>query len=668
MDFTPVLVKDINPGSATSFPRYLTEFNGNLFFSAIGDGTGTELWKSDGTSEGTVLVKDIFPGSYSNSSGYTYIYSSYPSFLTEFNGTLFFRASDEINGAELWKSDGTAEGTVLVKNILPGRSGSRPRNFFEFDGNLFFRAVGDGTGAELWKSDGTEVGTVRVKDIDPGPMGSYPGNFGTFDNHIFFSADDGINGRELWKSDGTAEGTVFVKDINPGPMGSSPDDFTELNGALFFTADDGINGRELWKSDGTAEGTVLVKDIFPGSSDYYGYGPIVPNSSGPGFLTEFNGRLFFSANDGINGTELWKSDGTAEGTVLLKNIRSINRSSYPANFTELNGSLFFTATDDIRGAGLWTTDGTLDGTVLVADISPPGSNIRFNSDYLTEFNGSFFFEADDGVNGRELWALVPTADPIDPETGVISNKVWVDSNGNGLFDSEEKDNGVTNLPVVLTEAGPDGIFGTQDDITQTETTNLAGTYRFRNLPGGTYQVSVETLPEGFEFTAANVGQNEGLDSDVDPLTGTTDPIVLAPEEVNFKVDIGLVETPDPNDPKKGIIGNRVWLDANANGLFDFRERGIAGLTVVLESKTSNGTFETIATDRTNRRGRYRFNNLPGGDYRVSLSKLPEGRSYTTPNVGTKESRDSDVLPSTGTTEVIPLEISARNLQVDIGLI
>ena len=140
---------------------------------------------------------------------------------------------------------------------------------------------------------------------------------------LFFTANDGTHGDELWKSDGTAAGTVLVKDINPGSPAIRrlqpqlvPRNLTNVNGTLFFTANDGTHGDELWKSDGTAAGTVLVKDINPGGTCIR---LLVPNSSIPN-LTNVNGTLFFAANDGAHGDELWKSDGTAAGTVLVKDI------------------------------------------------------------------------------------------------------------------------------------------------------------------------------------------------------------------------------------------------------------------------------------------------------------------------------------------------------------
>ena len=87
---------------------------------------------------------------------------------------------------------------------------------------------------------------------------------------------------------------------------------------------------ELWKSDGTAAGTVLVKDILGGSSGSF-----------PSYLTNVNGTLFFGANDGSHGNELWKSDGTAAGTVMVKDIRAGGSASDPWELTNVNGALSF---------------------------------------------------------------------------------------------------------------------------------------------------------------------------------------------------------------------------------------------------------------------------------------------------------------------------------------
>jgi ELWxxDGT repeat protein/predicted outer membrane repeat protein len=319
------LVKDITPGSGSTPFRSLADVNGTLFFATDGG-----LWKSDSTAAGTVLVKELRDLLY----------------LTSVNGTLFFRADDGRNGSELWRSDGTTSGTVMVKDTWPGGGGGSPEDLTDVNGTLFFDARDATSGRELWKSDGSEVGTVMVKDIRPGNGSSEPERFTICQGTLFFIADDGTNGYELWKSAGTGEGTVLVKDIRPGSEGSSPWELMNLNGTLFFRANDGINGCELWKSAGTANGTVLVKDIWPGSNGSETWG-----------LTNVNGTLFFTANDGANGYELWKSDGTAAGTIMLRDICPGANGSGVYKLTNANGTLFFTANDGIHGYELWKSDG-----------------------------------------------------------------------------------------------------------------------------------------------------------------------------------------------------------------------------------------------------------------------------------------------------------------------
>ncbi len=157
----------------------------------------------------------------------------------------------------------------------------------------------------------------------------------------------------------------MVKDINPGNGNSDPSGFTVVNGVLYFSASDGTtassHGTELWRTDGTEAGTVMVKDINPGKQ-----------SSNPTFLTDVNGTLFFAASDGSTGNELWKSDGTDTHTTLVKDINSGAKGSDPSFLTYVKetGTLFFSANDGINGNELWTSDGTVAHTTMVKDINP----------------------------------------------------------------------------------------------------------------------------------------------------------------------------------------------------------------------------------------------------------------------------------------------------------
>ena len=425
----------------SSFPNNFTEFEDQLFFTANDGETGDELWVSDLTSEGTQLLKDINPGSSEGFGSGSYPDSSFPNNFTEFEDQLFFAANDGETGNELWVSDGTSEGTQLLKDINPNSnrnsseivddssysypypypypyiSGSNPSNFTEFKDQLFFTADDGETGNELWVSDGTSEGTQLLKDINPGssydfPDGSYADNFIEFKDQLFFTADDGETGNELWVSDGTSEGTQLLKDINPGssydfPDGSYADNFIEFKDQLFFTADDGETGNELWVSDGTSEGTQLLKDINPGSSYDFPDGSYADN------FIEFEDQLFFTADDGENGNELWVSDGTSEGTQLLKDINpgssyDFPDGSYADNFIEFEDQLFFTANNGENGNELWVSDGTSEGTQLLVDINPGSNYGNPESSYaygLTVINDELVFSANNGENGNELFKL-----------------------------------------------------------------------------------------------------------------------------------------------------------------------------------------------------------------------------------------------------------------------
>lgn len=402
------LVKDIAPGNASSSPTWFTNVNGVLFFVANDGTTGAELWKSDGTAEGTVLVKDIWPGSNGSSC----------SSLAAMNGTLFFSANDGVTGNELWKSDGSTEGTLLIKDIMSGSSGYGPRSFTGVNGVLFFVA---GV-AQLWKTTGTPESTVLVKNV--APSASYPfaiHNLIYFTNSLYFS-----HGDELWKSDGTSTGTFMVKDMyTPNTDDCLLHDFTVANDILFFTFD-WNDAHWLYKTDGTAGGTVYITAGNPSSLTsingtlyfnlsfgFPGYKELWKYSGSSAVLvkkfnfwaqsislTEVNGLAFFEAYDSVYGSELWKSNGTEAGTVLVKDIRPEGGSSSPENLINLNGTLLFVANDGIHGKKIWRSDGTEFGTTLLMD-----QNVATDSSpsLLTRVNSQIFFTATDEVNGNELW-------------------------------------------------------------------------------------------------------------------------------------------------------------------------------------------------------------------------------------------------------------------------
>jgi len=360
---TVELVKDIHPGPWGSNPHGFTELNGNVFFWAD-DGThGSELWKSDGTTEGTAFVKDINPGPAQYDHGYT---------MTLFKNELFFSSNDGIHGIELWKTNGTTEGTVLLSDIFVYQRGSsRPEELTVFNGELFFRANDWVHGIELWKTDGTSERTLLVTDINKkqekyygGTESSIPNGLITTKDWLFFEASGSPDtwDFELWRSDGTANGTSFIKGINITDCNkcshgtTRPPIFAVLNNEVFFLTNgcqigcSNRKGRELWKSDGTAEGTIMLKD-FGVLNDIYSFGHEA---------TAFNNELYFPADDGIHGEELWKTDGTRRGTIPVKELDYYG-SSRRSHLTVFDGALYFV----VGQRSLMKTDGSANGTVLI---------------------------------------------------------------------------------------------------------------------------------------------------------------------------------------------------------------------------------------------------------------------------------------------------------------
>jgi ELWxxDGT repeat protein len=449
------LVKDIHAGSKSAFSQdssatYLSAavLGGELLFAADDGQHGVELWKSDGTPGGTVLLEDINIKTADGLDGFS---SSSGAALSAalFDGAVYFPADDGIHGTELWKRVGDAA-PQLVKDLNPDTAtfnGGEPE--FVAAGNLLFftwprqeTSLHGGTFpvTDLWRTDGTEAGTILLRQ-NVGASGSAA--LAALDGKVIFSATD-LAGTELWISDGTVAGTTPLKDIAASGDGS-PRDFFSFGSLVLFTADDGTNGRELWKTDGTPTGTVLLADIDPTTSS----GPASGIQNSPGF-TLFGGRVYFQANDGTRGAELWRTDGTTTSLFFDLNTTAVPDpfnsavtlpgSGSPYALTPFGSILLFGADDGVNGTSLWKTDGTAVGTSLIRNVAPFPSNVRPFS--FTVAGGKAFFGATDGTRDR-LWqtdgttagtAVVPDVDPA-YVTRDIGNVLAV---GNEVFFSADR--------------------------------------------------------------------------------------------------------------------------------------------------------------------------------------------------------------------------------------
>jgi ELWxxDGT repeat protein len=185
----------------------------------------------------------------------------------QLGNVLVFTAETPTTGVSLWRTDGTTAGTELLKDIFPGANGANPYQFLKVGNVAYFNATDSDHGAKLWRSDGTVAGTYVVKDINTGSAGSAPLGMTNVNGTIYFSARIPNRNYSLWKSDGTESGTVMVQEYAPSSFNNRPTNFTNVNNTLYFTKDLSFSTSALWKSDGTAVGTTLVKS-GPGKMTY----------------------------------------------------------------------------------------------------------------------------------------------------------------------------------------------------------------------------------------------------------------------------------------------------------------------------------------------------------------------------------------------------------------
>ena len=356
--------------------------NGELYFNADDGVHGSELWNTDG------LVADI---------NQTDLGGSFPTALRPMGNQVVFVVQKDL---ELWRSDGTAEGTVLIRAFGPEEAdGARPTEVFaEAGGMLFYFASSTGGDFVPWRTDGTAAGTFRLTEEGVPGCCRLP-EMEAVGSTVFFGLRDEEHGRELWASDGTREGTRRVRDLVPGVHDSEPADLTAFQGRLYFTAGPAPTDRRLWTSDGTEAGTVPVLDLNTGSAR--------------ALFTVHAGRLwFFADGGGGQGRELWSTDGTAAGTRL-----EVEFVPGPGSFlaTSMN-SLGDRLVVSFNHGGTWVTDGTSGGTVKIDE----GEIEAFGSPRVV-FHGRLYFVS---LDTFALWVSAGT------QTGT---RLFLDREGREIY-------------------------------------------------------------------------------------------------------------------------------------------------------------------------------------------------------------------------------------------
>ncbi len=306
-----------------------------------------------------------------------------------------------------------------------------------------------------------------------------------------------------------------------------------------------------------------------------------------------------------------------------------------------SGTTLQTKTTDANGNYFFDVDA---GTYKVTVVKPSGYLVTkqdqgTNDGLDSDINSS-------GVSG--LYTVAAGEQNLTVDGGLyrkasIGDKVWLDANGNGVQDAGEA--GIAGVSVKLLSAA--------GAVLSTTTTDANGNYLFSNLNPGSYAVQV-VAPSGYVFTGKDQGGNDATDSDFDPVTGKTITTTLVSGENDMTWDAGLYQ--------KASIGDRVWLDCNANGIQDGNEIGLSGVTVKLLSSAG----AVLATTTTDFQGNYLFNNLTPGDYAIQVV-APTGYGYTARDQGGDDTRDSDVDTVTGKTITTTLTSGENDLSWDAGL-
>lgn len=426
--YTAEQVADIRPGPASSAPTSMIVFNDALYFAANDGVHGRELWRLPLGAAAPEMVTDIVVGAT----------GSNPSHLTVAGNTLYFIATNAAAGTELFRYDGVNP-AGLAADVNPGSQSFFSGALTAFGDEVFFSAWDGVSGGE----DLFAFGPNGLTAFNLSPDGSYPYGLVVHNGVLYFGADTQTTGTEIFSYDGVAVTVVFDRpggSSNPGGMtglddllifnasnafgqrnlhvvdlalGShteinpsvafsfEPTGFVRMNDRVYFTGDDGLNGRELWITDGTPTGTRLVADVYTG-----------PTGSSFRNLIPFQSELLFGASDGVTGFEIRATNGY--GSRLVADVApGIANSDFEGPFA-LPNALFFASQGGGPWLHPWVTNGTSTGTQVVRKgdgslINPAGDSM--DDTRFTLFDGALYFAGNDGVSGFELWRIQVATPP-----------------------------------------------------------------------------------------------------------------------------------------------------------------------------------------------------------------------------------------------------------------
>ncbi|HDM8940566.1 TPA: MSCRAMM family adhesin SdrD, partial [Staphylococcus aureus] len=450
-----------------------------------------------------------------------------------------------------------------------------------------------GNNEELDSNGLSSVITVNGKDNLSADLGIYKPKYNLGD---YVWEDTNKNGIQDQDEKGISGVTVTLKDENGNVLKTVT---TDADGKYKFTdLDNGNYKVEFTTPEGYTPTTVTSgSDIEKDSNGLTTTGVI----NGADNMTLDSG--FYKTPKYNLGNYVWedtnkdgKQDSTEKGisgvTVTLKNE---------------NGEVLQTTKTDKDGKYQFT--GLENGTYKVEFETPSG--------YTPTQVGS---GTDEGIdsNGTSTTGVIKDKDNDTIDSGFykptynLGDYVWEDTNKNGVQDKDEK--GISGVTVTLKDEN--------DKVLKTVTTDENGKYQFTDLNNGTYKVEFET-PSGYTPTSVTSGNDTEKDSNGLTTTG------VIKDADNMTLDSGFYKTP------KYSLGDYVWYDSNKDGKQDSTEKGIKDVKVTL----LNEKGEVIGTTKTDENGKYRFDNLDSGKYKVIFEK-PAGLTQTGTNT-TEDDKDAD---------------------------
>lgn len=466
-------VKHIEDRVPFESPKNMVVIGDTLYYvNATLEDNSFQIWKSNGDEASTEMIAELAYGTNGSAE------------LTDFRGQLYFTAADDQHGGEIWTSDGTITGTVMLQEIHPGIDVFGPTDLYVEGDYIYFRypRSSGSTDMALWRTDGTASG---AESIESQILNEVAYTHVVLGDSLYYYYDQPGLGRELWRMDLNGENAQLVVDVLRGRKTSIPN--TEVipvvaGDRLFFPADDGVHGNELWTVDSVTHKAALAVDVNKRELT-----PLDPDPD-PNQLTTGGDRVFFTVEDGFDGEQLWFSDGSDAGTQRVENAELASNWGAPRSLTKAGSYIYFLATSAAQTPALWRTDGTDSGTALVMEgefekLTAADETLFFIGDNRASQSGLWRIEPDTqtpvllhetGTNQFALPEWVPTS--LTPFDGLLYFQAATEEFGSELWRSD----GTSAGTVMVADQAPGAEHFGPENLTAVGNTLFFTAYVQRN--------------------------------------------------------------------------------------------------------------------------------------------------------------------------------------------